>query len=392
MSTKSFMKKIVLCALTVIFCVTLTCGFTACNKKVNINTDNPLSDTDIRPGTEERTVNYEIPTDEESIKELAYILYSIGNKTMVTVPYASYYETGTNMSKLGDDVLPLIFNIIDIRNNETGVHFRQQLQIINPDVEDITPLAKIMGAFSQTGKQWLVQAGETSNFYINTTKIDNKAHLFDWSKAEDNGKMNSDRKAIALHPIPYTSSGAKGKIDGLDQTTPVAETGTYWKYDEESGYSIPYIVDRGGRTIGFEKTDQHIFYSKGDDANKYDGNGQLIEEDYYNTIKSASITYNAELGYYEVYMQMDSTKDYTHKDTLWALQDDEGAKDKNARFTKLEVKFQLWDNGYFKRWEMWEDWNAPKAYGIVKMAAEQKYTATFSYEAVDADYSKYFVG
>ncbi|MCQ2602931.1 MAG: hypothetical protein MJ193_03265, partial [Clostridia bacterium] len=143
---------------------------------------------------------------------------------------------------------------------------------------------------------------------------------------------------------------------------------------------------------GFEKTDQHIFYSKGDDANKYDGNGQLIEEDYYNTIKSASITYNAELGYYEVYMQMDSTKDYTDKDTLWALQDDEGAKDKNARFTKLEVKFQLWDNGYFKRWEMWEDWNAPKAYGIVKMAAEQKYTTTFSYEAVDADYSKYFVG
>ena len=178
-------------------------------------------------------------------------------------------------------------------------------------------------------------------------------------------------------------------IDGKTETE-VNVNGMKWVYDSESGYSIPQYVDGGGRVIGYEKTDQHVFFSTGDDANRYDNNGNLIEEDYYNTIISATVEYNAEGGYYTVHILVDSDKAYTHIDTEWALKDSNGAKDKNARFTGLEIEFQLWDNGYFKQWEMWENWKAPKAYGLMEMTADQYYIAVFSYNEQSADFSKYY--
>lgn len=380
----------------------LAVSFVGCNSVVSVDTNNVLKFYELKPGTYEvvtdkdgnlayeevnggkRTIYSAIPTDEESIKELAYQLYAIGNKTMVSVPYATFYETGINDSTMAGDALPLAFETVDVRNNKDGYHFRQTKQYIRED-EPMGDLAILAKGSSIDAKQWLVEAGHTDNAYKYTKKSSTKTGelVYNWSKAEDNSKMNDERKAIALHPIPYTSSGKQGKINGLDQTEPIAETGTYWKYDEATGYSLPYTVDKGGRTIGYERTDQHVFYSTGADADK----GGV--EDYYNTIKSASVTYNAEGGYYEVNMVMDSTKEYTHIDTLWALRDDGGTKDPKARFTYLEITFQLWDNGYFKQWDMWEKWECDKAHGMMAMSADQHYISYFSYAKEDAVFDSY---
>lgn len=399
-NSKKFVGKAISVMLVAVVVSAILVGFVGCNKSVSVDTNNVLKFYELKPETYEvktdgdgnlsyviveggeRTVNYSIPTDEESIKELAYTLYAIGNKTMVTVPYASFYETGTNDSEFGTDDLPLGFETIDVRNNVDGYHFRQTKQFARTELNISGLFATIGSALSNDAKQWLVEAGQTNNAYIQTNII-SRDGVFDWTEAKDNSEMNDERKAIALHPIPYTSSGKQGKINGLDATEPIAETGTYWQYDEETGYSIPYRTDKGGRTIGYERTDQHIFYSTGSDADK-DG-----VDDYYNTIKEATVTYNAEEGYYEVNMKMDSEKEYTHIDTLWALRDDGGTKDSSATFNKLEVTFQLWDNGYFKQWEMWEDWSCKKAYGILPMSAEQHYISYFSYAKEDAVFESY---
>ncbi len=409
MKSKTFSKILVVALLITVF--TLAVVFTACDKGA-LDMTNPLSSASgLKPGSYNivvgddgtksyvmkdaadmpaRTVNFEIPTDEDALKELAYMLYAIGNKTMVTVPYASYFETGTNSSKMMGTTLPLIFNTVDMRNNVTGERYRQTIQVVEEGA-DTGVLGPLMEGLSECGMRWYVKAGELTSMYQRSTKFvkDATPRAVDWSKSENLEKYPEKRLSIAVNPIPYQSSGFQGKINGQDQT-PANVNGMVWVYDEATGYSIPQYVDGAGRTIGYEKTDQHIFFSTGDDANRYDGAGNLIEEDYYNTISYAEVTYNAEEGFYSVYIKMDSSKEYTHIDTAWALQDEKGAKDPTARFTKFEVKFDLWDNGYFKSWEMWEDWIAPKAHGLMEMSAVQHYTAIFSYEEDDAAFNKYY--
>ena len=411
-NSRKAVSTIAICAVLVLI-MSLAVVLSACSPKGAIDMSNPFSSAaGMKPGSytiidngdgtynyvlkdasemPARTVNYEIPTDPDAVKELAYILYQIGNKTMVTVPYASYFETGVNSSKMGDTLLPLVFNTVDCRNNVTGEHFRQTLQVVDGEAE-LGGLAPLMAGLSESGQRWYVTAvNGASNFY-KTTKFlkDVEPREFDWSKDEGTKGFETKRYNISVNAIPYTASGYKGKINGQDATE-ANVNGMQWVYDEETGYSIPTYVDGGGRRIGYEKTDQHIFFSTGDDANKYDAEGNLVEEDYYNTIVSATVEYNAEGGYYVVHMVMDSTKPYTHIDTNWALQDNKGAKDPTARFTRFEVTFQLWDNGYFKQWEMWEDWDAPKAHGLLHMSAEQYYLTVFSYDEMDADFSDYYV-
>ncbi len=410
--SRKAVSTIAICAVLVLI-ISLAVVLSACSPKGSIDMSNPFSSAaGMKPGSytiidngdgtynyvlkdasemPARTVNYEIPTDPDAVKELAYTLYQIGNKTMVTVPYASYFETGVNSSKMGDTLLPLVFNTVDCRNNVTGEHFRQTLQVVDGEAE-LGGLAPLMAGLSESGQRWYVTAvNGASNFY-KTTKFlkDVEPREFDWSKDEGTKGFETKRYNISVNAIPYTASGYKGKINGQDATE-ANVNGMQWVYDEETGYSVPTYVDGGGRRIGYEKTDQHIFFSTGDDANKYDAEGNLVEEDYYNTIVSATVEYNAEGGYYVVHMVMDSTKPYTHIDTNWALQDNKGAKDPTARFTRFEVTFELWDNGYFKQWEMWEDWDAPKAHGLLHMSAEQYYLTVFSYDEMDADFSDYYV-
>ena len=410
--SRKAVSTIAICAVLVLI-ISLAVVLSACSPKGSIDMSNPFSSAaGMKPGSytiidngdgtynyvlkdasemPARTVNYEIPTDPDAVKELAYTLYQIGNKTMVTVPYASYFETGVNSSKMGDTLLPLVFNTVDFRNNITGEHFRQTLQVVDGEAE-LGGLAPLMAGLSESGQRWYVTAvNGASNFY-KTTKFlkDVEPREFDWSKDEGTKGFETKRYNISVNAIPYTASSYKGKINGQNET-PANVNGMQWVYDEETGYSIPTYVDGGGRRIGYEKTDQHIFFSTGDDANKYDAEGNLVEEDYYNTIVSATVEYNAEGGYYVVHMVMDSTKPYTHIDTNWALQDNKGAKDPTARFTRFEVTFELWDNGYFKQWEMWEDWDAPKAHGLLHMSAEQYYLTVFSYDEMDADFSDYYV-
>ena len=410
--SRKAVSTIAICAVLVLV-ISLAVVLSACSPKGSIDMSNPFSSAaGMKPGSytiidngdgtynyvlkdasemPARTVNYEIPTDPDAVKELAYTLYQIGNKTMVTVPYASYFETGVNSSKMGDTLLPLVFNTVDFRNNVTGEHFRQTLQVVDGEAE-LGGLAPLMAGLSESGQRWYVTAvNGASNFY-KTTKFlkDVEPREFDWSKDEGTKGFETKRYNISVNAIPYTASGYKGKINGQDATE-ANVNGMQWVYDEETGYSVPTYVDGGGRRIGYEKTDQHIFFSTGDDANKYDAEGNLVEEDYYNTIVSATVEYNAEGGYYVVHMVMDSTKPYTHIDTNWALQDNKGAKDPTARFTRFEVTFELWDNGYFKQWEMWEDWDAPKAHGLLHMSAEQYYMTVFSYDEMDADFSDYYV-
>ncbi|MBR7162357.1 MAG: hypothetical protein IKD35_00115, partial [Clostridia bacterium] len=338
MSEKPMIKHRFMAIVLLVVVLATALLMTACNNVQPLVIDNPMILSELKPESydivlddtgaiagftlkdekdmPQRTVNYDIPTDADQVKALAYRLYAIGNKTMVTVPYASYYETGTNLSKVNDDSeLPLVFNTIDMRNNITGEHFRQTIQTVDSTAEIDPFIQALMGSASESGQRWYVKAGQmNSNFYKTTKFVEvGDGRDCDWTDAtvEKSVKgFEEKRKNISISPIPYTASGFQGKINGQNETAKNIN-GMQWVYDDETGYSIPQYTDGGGRVIGYEKTDQHVFFSLGDDANLYDESNNLVEEDYYNTIKTATVEYNSDGGYYTVHMVIDSDKEYT---------------------------------------------------------------------------------
>ena len=111
-NSRKAVSTIAICAVLVLI-MSLAVVLSACSPKGSIDMSNPFSSAaGMKPGSytiidkgdgtynyvlkdasemPARTVNYDIPTDPDALKELAYTLYQIGNKTMVTVPYASYF-------------------------------------------------------------------------------------------------------------------------------------------------------------------------------------------------------------------------------------------------------------------------------------------------------------
>lgn len=313
-------------------------------------------------------------TAEENIL-LAMKLYQIGNQSMLTSPASAIYSVGTVDSSLLSVTLPLYMQSIEIRNNKTAEYYRSKFQVLQPGKElDLT--LQVFGAAAETAERKYYKAGNQTVSYQATNKIsqnDDAILYADWTKQVE---IKADRLAVASKPIPYTSAGYIGKTGA--NISEIVESGL--RYELLSGSEdiyVPKYLDGEGREIGYEKTDQHLAYD--------------IDDEKFQTIKHATVDYNADEGYYTVHLIADLDKNYTTVDTRWALRDSGGTNDPNADFVKIEVKFQLWDNGYFKQWEMWEDWLALRAMPPMnfEMSAIQYYFEEFTYNEEDCDLTRF---
>ncbi len=364
--------------------------------------------------TAERTifVDPSAYANEDDIKELAYALYQMGNIGMMVSPVSAYYSTGKSDATTIGNIIPLLFQIIDIRNNITGESYRLRYQTVdsNAELDDATALFARAGGVVQAERRYYI-AGKTSEPLIiyEQTKGDLEDPNFYWDKKMDNSEL-LDRYDRTVNPIPYVSAATKdssviGKKYGIREmeytylkdfeslTSLRVGTQSYIDiFGADAGNTIiPIYKDcadfRGdgaiyegatmGRYISYEKTDQHIFFSK--DPNMW----------MYSNIDSATVTYNAEGGFYTVHIVVNCEQDektknnYTCADTCWAIRDSQASNNNDANFTKVEVEFELWDNGYFKTWKMFENWYVSDLYkmgfSLGEMGAIQDYMEYFTY-------------
>ena len=351
-------------------------------------------------------------TNADDIKELAYSLYQIGNIGMMVSPVSAYYSTGTSDMEIIGGKIPMSFQTIDIRNNITGESYRIRYQSVETD-EELDGIAGLIAKACLEAERRYYKAGNETVPIVNYQKVKRDADEsdFDWNNkmsAKDIGDVSYPR---ATNPIPYVSAATTdasviGKKYGTREmqytylkdfeslTSIKVGTQSYADiFGASAGNTIIPIyrdcqdyngegqiykgVTLEGRMISYEKTDQHIFFTKDEILTKY------------NNVTEASVSYDAEGGFYKVRMVMDCVirKDddgnstynhYTSADTCWAIR--ESAQDPYSNFTKVEVEFELWDNGYFKTWKMYENWEAEKLYGLpTGGGANQEYIEYFTY-------------
>lgn len=310
--------------------------------------------------------------NEETVFEekvaLALKLYQIGNKKMVTSPRSAIYSVGTSETVLFGDAVPLILEAVEIRDNKTGEYYKHKNLILKPGKHDsgIVLLSKMI----ECAERKYYKTGNESVLYQLTKKItqsDDGVLNADWAKL---APVNEDRIATMQKPMPYTAAGCV-------ETNLIGETSSGLKYELLDGVYVPYFIDGESKKFYYEKTDQHLSYDMFDEK--------------FQTIVSASVAYNSDLGFYTVSLVADPlNKPYTTAETLWSLTDSAATDDPNAKYTKIEIKFELWDNGYFKKWEMWEEWNSDNARGMhLSMSAKQYYLEEFTFNENDCDLKKY---
>ena len=351
-------------------------------------------------------------TNADDIKELAYSLYQIGNIGMMVSPVSAYYSTGTSDMEIIGGLIPMTFQTIDIRNNVTGESYRIRYQSVETD-EELDGFAALIAQACLEAERRYYKAGNDTVPIVNYQKVKRDASEsgFNWNNKMSPDAIGDVSYPRATNPIPYVCA-ATDDISVLDKTygtrkmeysylkdfAPLTSirvgTQSYADifgtaagnkiipiYQDCQDYNKPNQIYKGvtleGRYISYEKTDQHIFFTKDTELAKY------------NNITSASVTYNAEGGFYTVHIAMDceikvdddgnsTYNHYTSADTCWAIR--ESAQDPYSNFTKVEVEFELWDNGYFKTWKMFEDWHADKLYGLpTGGGAVQEYIEYFTY-------------
>ena len=345
-------------------------------------------------------------TNPDDIKELAYALYQMGNIGMMVSPVSAYYSEGTSNMEIIGGMIPMTFQTIDIRNNITGESYRIRYQNVETD-EELDGLAGIIARVCLEAERRYYKAGNETEPIVLYEKVSRDADEtdFNWANKKSAKEIGDVSYPRATNPIPYVSAATTdasviGKKYGIREmeytylkdfeslTSLRVGTQSYVDiFGAAAGNTIiPIYKDCAdfreegkiyagatmGRWISYEKTDQHIYFSKNPD------------DWMYNNITSASVTYNEEGGFYTVHIAMNCELDkvtynhYTSADTCWAIRDSAG--DPYSNFSKVEVEFELWDNGYFKTWKMFEDWYAEKLYGLpTDGGASQEYMEYFTY-------------
>ncbi|MBO4695301.1 MAG: hypothetical protein J5656_05255 [Clostridia bacterium] len=402
-------------------------GFIGANQKPGAVYNPETQSFDYSSAVRKIMINPNTITAEDDIKELAYNLYQIGNIGMMVSPQSGYYSEGASDASTMGQILPLLFQLTDIRNNVTGEAYRLKYQSLR-EMSDDEDAGLLIQLFAGVGgvvnaERRYYKAGYDTEPLVNFEKVKSKNFdaVYDWNNKFDNKELK-ERQTRSENPIPYTSAAvlngdasllgkkygvfemeyrylkdfaplANITVGGLNYADIFGDVGNtlipVYKdcvdFREEGAIVPGYSM---GREISYEKTDQHIFFSK--DASM----------SVYNNIKSAEVKYTEESesgandGYYTVKIELDCSvnsetdNNYTSADTCWALRDSQAAGTNLANFTKIEITFELWDNGYFKIWDMVEDWYVANAYNdtigsIGEMGAEQEYHEIFTYHELD---------
>ncbi len=107
------------------------------------------------------------------------------------------------------------------------------------------------------------------------------------------------------------------------------------------------------------------------------------------TIKSAAVEYNEEGGYYKMVVELDASNKKTVKDGIKDLQN--GAGDKDAKYTSIIETIEIWDNGRYKTYNTYDGWTSPHIHGmkLISATSANDYRTTFYYDAYSLNINNY---
>lgn len=151
--------------------------------------------------------------------------------------------------------------------------------------------------------------------------------------------------------------------------------------NEETG--VPYAVwnDPKNYPVTVQERDIPAFNSSQEGV--YSLTAHTIKE---STVTSAEVKYHKAEGYYTVTMSLDTTNEETSENALANIR--EGAMDPDAAFDTLDIEFTVWDNGYFRSYQMTEIWSA-KALKLIAFGSDFRYNMYFSYAEEDCNLHEY---
>lgn len=317
-------------------------------------------------------------SDSEDVIKYAMKLYAAGNMGMLYADYSGMFLKGvSNSTTMGMDI-PLIIEAVEIRDNKIGEYTKYRKQVCDTTKADNgTLLIGKLGAELAEIRHYM--AGDEKVTYFKTTAFfQDEKYEPDWSKKTGASLI---REEIYTTPTALTSAAT------LTAPAEIAVDGYCYKL--VNGKYYPYHVNAGGIEMSYEITDQHFAWLE----NSASSLGNEFEEDFFKTIQSATVKHNDAGGYYEVELVMNTKKEYSTYDTIWAIRDAEGANSQNARYKKINLSFKLWDNGYFKEAtlsEYWECKNAkPHGISVALMKADQSYNMQFTYDKTDCDNTRF---
>ena len=132
----------------------------------------------------------------------------------------------------------------------------------------------------------------------------------------------------------------------------------------------------GNMVVGYENQKAQPIFNK-NQVGTYYQTDQTINV---NTVKSATVSYHAEGGYYILVLELDVTNPETTQNSIGNLQAGAG---KDAKYDSMVETIEIWDNGYFRTFLSLDEWSTPM------MTSVLDYATTFYYDDAHMDTSIY---
>jgi len=310
--------------------------FYGCKQEVLATSENPfaLASMEVRPSGEKMDA-FNIDLEGEAAIAKAVELYELACYNDKQLDYRACYSVCPLDAKamgLNNEVL---LNILEIKNGTEYYRIDYRLK------KNITLFTVAPYAEEQINNS--IELVTTERRYMSTSMD------YTWYQKVRNAKTDENG-------VPYADWSKAEDITELK--------------DPEQGPSKPKIFNKN----------QEGDYTKTD---------HVINED---TVKTATITYDESKGIYTVTIELDCTIDdngYNAATEFTRPLIQEGAGTDNAKYNKIVIEFELWDNGYFKKYKSTEDWDA-KALNLFPVTSSFYYTDLYSYDAEDCNISKYF--
>lgn len=322
------MKRFTVIFLTVALCACSLFGFSACNSANKTSTD-----AEFRPSNSpdsDVVLSYTLPADDDLAghKTLADTLYTLANQNDQKIESRAY-----------------------------ATNFTTQI---------------LSGAVETTGYRYEVKNGEeycfTDYSFGGETGLSMLASAFDAVYVErryTNSWMDDMycERVSTSNKYLYVVSANNADYYGQDDK----EFSAVWDNTEGNPLTVSHL--------------EKPYYNATQEL-KYQFNGNYISA---STMEYAKVTHNDEEGFYKVEFRLDMNNPASTAKTILELRASSG--NDSAYYTLVSGYMEIWDNGYFKRFQSYDGFIIPM--GAFPVDSALDYETYFYYDAKSCDIENY---
>lgn len=184
---------------------------------------------------------------------------------------------------------------------------------------------------------------------------------------------------------PYSTEFAKLKYASTAMDEMYVQTTLKPQINEEAPFDQRYTVD-WDNAKNLRLTTEKVPIFNADQNGSFRLTDQTVLKETILEVKE--LTYHADQGYYDIFFLLDHNNPKTTEITRPVLQQSSGAAD--AAYYYMEMRVQIWDNGYFKYVREINKWRGNR--GFIKLDSTIDFESVYYYDAqhTDPDAYQYF--